>query len=104
MSHNALHSNLANANGRKNFILLRCFREFCQDIKREVGQIWMALLITELEQQIEGGGIFWKLNNFVTYWLNGFPGSHVDLHVYFVQSKEDTIAGLDSDIGITEVD
>ena len=64
----------------------------------------MALLITELEQQIEGGGVFWKLNNFVTYWLNGFPGSHVDLHVYFVQSKEDTIAGLDSDIGVIEVD
>jgi hypothetical protein len=62
MSHNALHNNLANVNGRKHFILLHCFSEFCQDIKREVVQFWVVLWITELEQQIEDDRFFWKLN------------------------------------------
>ena len=53
MSDNVLHSNPANANGRKHFILLRCFGEFCQDIKRDDVQFWVVLWITELEQQIE---------------------------------------------------
>jgi hypothetical protein len=106
-SHNALHKNLANANGRKHFILLRCFGEFCQDIKREVIQFWVDLWITELEQQIEDDGFFWKLNNSISFCLNEFgefPGSHVDLHVYLAQSKDDTIAGLDTDIGIIGID
>lgn len=103
MSHNALHNNLTNANGRKHFVLLRCSGEFRQDIKREVVQFWVALWITELEQQIEDNRFLWKLNNFITFCLIELPGSHVDLHVYLMQSKDDTIAGLDSDIRIIEV-
>ena len=107
MSHNALHSNPANANGRKHFILLRYIGKFCQDIKREVVQFWVALFwITELEQQIKDVGFFWKLNNYITFCLSEFrvPGSHGDLHVYLVQFKDDTIDGLDSDIRIIEID
>ena len=106
MSHDVLHSNLADADGRIHFVLLRCFGKFCQDIKRKVVQFWVALWITEPEQQIEDDGFFWKLNNYITFCLSEFrvPGSHVDLHVYLVQSKDDTIDGLDSDIRIIEID
>ena len=40
----------------------------------------------------------------ITFCLSNFTGSHIDLHVYLVQSEDDTIARLDSDIGIIETD
>ena len=76
------------------------------DIKREVVQFWVVLWITELDQQIEDDGLFWKLNNciMITLCLSDFTGSHIDLHFYLVQSEDDTIARSDSDIGIIETD
>ena len=96
------HANLADIHCREYLVLLSRLGKRLQDVKFNTLKVWVAFWIHELEEKLEGGGMFREGNYFIERGreLWGSEPLGVCLDVQRMNPEKDIITGFESDIRI----